>query len=74
MVQAPIIHVMQLSKQMISIGRKTRHQLSFTSTHKKNAHTSHTTSPPSQLTMITFYDLAAKDTIKCWSPNPWKVR
>ncbi|KAF5360964.1 hypothetical protein D9756_005163 [Leucocoprinus leucothites] len=24
--------------------------------------------------MITFYDLAAKDPIKCWSFNPWKVR
>ncbi|KAJ3570057.1 hypothetical protein NP233_g4652 [Leucocoprinus birnbaumii] len=24
--------------------------------------------------MITLYDLAAKDPIKCWSPNPWKVR
>jgi len=24
--------------------------------------------------MITFYDLAAKDSIKTWSPNPWKTR
>ncbi|KAJ3560829.1 hypothetical protein NP233_g10576 [Leucocoprinus birnbaumii] len=24
--------------------------------------------------MITLYDLAAKDPIKCWSPNPWKAR
>ncbi|KAJ3562611.1 hypothetical protein NP233_g9465 [Leucocoprinus birnbaumii] len=24
--------------------------------------------------MITFYDLAANDSVKCWSPNTWKTR